>query len=530
MRSRFILLLVMLMAFSACNPVNTREYNFKQIKLNPSPDVWYGVLFEAVQMARIFPDGKTFVDCTPKSDPKEIVARYLTEKEQLGFDLKTFVTTHFDLPPTFASGFRSDTTQAVQQHISELWPVLTRQPDEAAPFSSLIPLPRPYVVPGGRFGEVYYWDSYFTILGLKADEKWDIIQDMTDNFAFLIQTVGHIPNGNRTYYTTRSQPPFFSLIVGILAEGKGLEVYEQYLPELEKEYTFWMAGADRLSESNHAYRRVVRTPDGNILNRYWDDSVKPRPESYREDVVLAQRIPQRIPSQVYRDIRAAAESGWDFSSRWLRDGKSLASIHTTEIIPVDLNALLYQLEQTLSRAHTRSGNAEKAAFYRTKAEARKSALLKLTWNETEAYFYDYDFVAGRQTTQVTLAATFPLFLKMATNEQAAGVAKKIEQELLHTGGLSTTGTRSGQQWDAPNGWAPHQWTAYVGFKNYGLKKLAREIRNRWIALNNRVYRTTGKMVEKYNVMEADLAAGGGEYPLQDGFGWSNGVLRAFLAD
>lgn len=530
MRSTFVLLYMLCMVIAGCGPDNTREYNFKPIKINQSPDLWLGQLFEDVQKARIFSDGKTFVDCTPKSDPKEILAAYLTEKDKAGFDLRSFVATHFELPESREQHYVSDTTRTIQEHLTELWPILTRLPDEAIPYSSLIPLPRPYIVPGGRFGEVYYWDSYFTMLGLKADEQWDMIQNMTDNFAFLIQTVGHIPNGNRTYYTTRSQPPFFALMVGILAEGKGLEVYEQYLPELEKEYHFWMAGSERLSETKRAYRRVVRVPDGTILNRYWDDSVSPRPESFLEDVTLANRIPSRIPSQVYRDIRAAAESGWDFSSRWFRDPKQMETIHTTEIVPVDLNALLYQLEQTLSRAYTRNGNADKAAFYRNKAENRKNALLKLTWNAAEGYFFDYDFVAGKQTNHLTLAATFPLFLKMASNEQAAGVAKKIEQHLLYEGGLSTTDVRSGQQWDAPNGWAPHQWTAYVGFRNYGLKKLAKEVKNRWISLNNRVYRSAGKMVEKYNVMDQDQVAGGGEYPLQDGFGWSNGVLRAFLAE
>ncbi len=188
-------------------------------------------------------------------------------------------------------------------HIRALWPVLTRAADTTASYSSLIPLPHPYVVPGGRFREVYYWDSYFTMLGLVRSGRVDLVRDMLDNFAYLVRTVGHIPNGNRTYYLSRSQPPFFAVMVGLYAQAADTADALRYVDALEAEHAFWMAGAERLAPGT-AYRRVVRLPDGALLNRYWDDDPEPRPESYREDYRLAQTVPAAARDSLYRNIRA----------------------------------------------------------------------------------------------------------------------------------------------------------------------------------------------------------------------------------
>ncbi|RYE30021.1 MAG: response regulator, partial [Sphingobacteriales bacterium] len=236
-------------------------------------------------------------------------------------------------------------TKSVEEHIRCLWDVLTRQPVPASS-GSLLFLPHAYVVPGDRFREVYYWDSFFTMLGLQVHGRWDLIQNMIDNFSYLIDTIGFIPNGNRTYYLSRAHPPFYSLMIKLLEEKKGIGTLEKYKVRLQKEYDFWMDGANNLSESTDAIRRVVRMPDGSILNRYWDDSTKPRPESYEEDVELVHTLYE--DEIKYRHIRAAAESGWDFSSRWFEDGKSMSTIDTTNIIPIDLNTLLYHHELVLA--------------------------------------------------------------------------------------------------------------------------------------------------------------------------------------
>ena len=168
-------------------------------------------------------------------------------------------------------------------HIKDLWTVLTRSPDSNDTHSTLIPLPKAYVVPGGRFREVYYWDSYFTMLGLVQSGRTDLVKSMLDNFAYLITQIGHIPNGNRTYYLTRSQPPYFAAMVGLFAHATDTSQALPYLDALEKEYAFLMDGAESL-QPGQFYRRVVRMPDGTILNRYWDDLPGPRPEAYGREL------------------------------------------------------------------------------------------------------------------------------------------------------------------------------------------------------------------------------------------------------
>ncbi len=497
-----------------------------ETKTHLSPEERYGELFVDVQMGELFPDSKTFVDCTPKASTDDILAAYAHQKLQPEFDLRAFVEEQFILPKQYASGFESDTSRTAAEHINVLWDVLTRKADDAST-GTLLTLPKSYVVPGGRFGEVYYWDSYFTILGLESAGRWELIENMADNFSFLIDQQGFVPNGNRTYYLGRSQPPFYSLIVKVLANHKGEGTLSKYLPYLQKEYDFWMDGLTNLRANAPTFRRMVRLPDGALLNRYYDDRPVPRPESYREDVHLAESI-ERPAEEVYRDIRAACESGWDFSSRWFADGQYMASIHTTEIIPVDLNALLYHLELTLAEAYTEEGDEEAAEFHRQRGANRLRALQQYCWDAERGFFYDYDFVARSSTGIPSLAAVYPLFFEMVRPGQADSVAIVLKNDFLKPGGLVTSLNDTGQQWDAPNGWAPLQWLAIQGLRNYEQMELADSIANNWTQLNVQVYERTGKMVEKYNVMDMSLEAGGGEYPVQDGFGWTNGVLLRLL--
>lgn len=375
------------------------------------PSAVYGELFRDVQMQRVFPDGKTFVDAEPKADAAEILRRYAEEKGQAGFDLSAFVHRYFTPPEPHASGYRSVPGQDVCSHIDALWDVLQRPADRPDPRSSLLPLPNPYVVPGGRFGEVYYWDSYFTMLGLIQSGRQDLARDVLANFTSLIDRYGHIPNGNRSYYLSRSQPPFFAAMVELVAESSDdpAKVYADALPTLAREYAFWMDGADFLKPGG-AYRRLVRLPDGTLLNRYWDDSDEPRDESYREDVETA-RSTNRPPAEVYRDLRAAAESGWDFSSRWLADGKTLASIRTTAVVPPDLNSLMAMLETVLAKAYTVSHRPERAVELEARAKLRAEAVRRLLWDPQAGVFTDYLWREGRLTGAVTLATTYPPVLR-----------------------------------------------------------------------------------------------------------------------
>ena len=495
----------------------------------PSEDL--GPLFADVQLGGVFEDSKTFVDARPLQPPAAIRAQYVQQKDHDGFNLETFVREHFALPPQIAVPQATDSASVpMEEHLVRLWPPLTRQPDSAQGLSSLLPLPHPYVVPGGRFREIYYWDSYFTMLGLVASGRTDLARSMTRNFAFLTQQQGFIPNGNRSYYLTRPQPPFFSSMIALMAQEGGLEAALDYLAPLRVEYAYWMNGETQLTEAGTAEEHVVRLDSGRVLNRYWDRKAAPRPESYREDVRLAQQLPEGERPALYRNLRAAAASGWDFSSRWYAGSTGLAATSTTDIVPVDLNALLYHTERTLARLYAAAGQSELAATFDQKAARRKEALLRYCWDEARGFFYDYNFRTGRRTDAVTLAALFPLYYGLADSAQARRVAETVETELLRGGGFATTTTPTDQQWDAPNGWPPLQWITIQGLRRYGFDDLANRGRERWLQLNRRVYRRTGKMVEKYNVVDLDLRAGGGEYPAQDGFGWTNGVALALLRE
>ncbi len=494
---------------------------------DPAHDL--GSLFHDVQMAHIFADSKTFVDARPLEAPAALSARYDAEKGAAGFDLKVFVTRWFTQPMPAATVPGSTSTTGMEQHIRDLWPLLTRPADSVDARSTLIPMPKPYVVPGGRFREVYYWDSYFTMLGLIDSKRTDLVGNMLDNFANLITTVGHIPNGNRTYYLGRSQPPYFAAMVGLYATATDTTQAMKYLDAMEAEYAFWMDGAAVLAPGE-ANRRAVRMRDGALLNRYWDDRPEPRPESYREDFLLGASVPEAKRAPLYRNIRAAAESGWDFSSRWMRDTTDLRTLETTDLAPIDLNSLLYHAERTIAafrRQRHAAGDSLVAAKFDAAAAARQRALMAATWDAKSGFFYDVRWKTGeRVTDRPTMAAAAPLFFGLASQEQGKAVAARLERDFLRPGGFVTTLIRSGQQWDAPNGWPPLQWIGMEGVRRYGRADLADMARERWLALNRRTYAAVGKMTEKYDVLDLTRPAGGGEYPTQDGFGWTNGVALA----
>ena len=515
-----------LLGLAACGPSGRPTV---RPSYDPAHDI--GALFSDVQLSGIFPDSKEFVDAHPKSEPRVIEVRYDSARRTPGFVLRAFVEQNFVLPQPAGDGYHTVVSQSMVAHVNALWPVLTRSADSADTHSSLIPLPSPYIVPGGRFREVYYWDSYFTMLGLVQSGRTDFVKNMLDNFAHLILTIGHIPNGNRTYYRSRSQPPYFAAMVGLYARATDTAQALRYLDAMEKEYAFWMDGADTLAPG-HAFRRVVRLPDSVVLNRYWDDSDEPRPESYRPDVELGQTLPESLRAKFYRNVRATAESGWDFSSRWMRNPKDLRTLETTDLIPVDLNSLLYNTERTIAAfAFVRNGRGDDTLFRRFKqrADTRRRAILAM-YDAKAGFFFDRRWRTGALVTdRPSLAAAEPLYFGIATDDQGRRVAARFERDFLKPGGFVTTNFASGQQWDGPNGWPPLVWLTIEGVRRYGRGDLADQAASRWLRLINRTYQATGRMMEKYDVVNTTRKAGGGEYPTQDGFGWTNGVALALCA-
>lgn len=493
-----------------------------------TPAQAFGPLYAQVESARLYPDSKTFADAVPLQAPRTILDDFAKERPATSSELRAFVERHFAVPAAAAANDAAPAAsrEPLAAHIAALWHTLARAPLQPPPYSSQLPLGHPYVVPGGRFREIYYWDSYFTMLGLVRDGESALARGMVDNFADLIDRYGHVPNGSRSYYLSRSQPPVFFLMVGLL----GLDTADadaRYLNAMRAEHAFWMHGARSLARG-HASEHVVRLADGTLLNRYWDALDTPRDESWLEDTHLAAGTSRPAPA-LYRDLRTAAESGWDFSSRWLRDPKDLATIDTTAIVPVDLNSLLYGLERAIAAACARRHDLPCKREFGQRAQRRRQAIDRYLWDPVRQRYGDYQWQTGQWLDRPSAAMLYPLFVGAATEAQARGVAAATRELLLAPGGLLATPQRTGQQWDAPNGWAPLQWIAVRGLGEYDQKDLAADIARRWLATVTRVYGETGRLLEKYDVAES-LPGGGGEYPTQDGFGWTNGVTRELLAE
>jgi len=475
----------------------------------------------------LFPECKTFVDIEPKEDIYTILKAYsiLPQKKSASL-LSRFICNYFTIPTDFSS--RDYGQQDIDSHINTLWSSLQRQPGTISG-GTFIALKHPYFIPGGRFREIYYWDSYFSMLGMYCDHQYELLQNMLDNFSDLINTVGFIPNGNRTYYLGRSQAPYFCQMVSLLAKAKDSHVYITYLPEMQKEYDFWMKGKDSLSKYKPAVLRTVLMPDGTVLNRYYDNFDTPRDEMYRNDVETGKQLLASNPfmdlHRLYRNLRASAESGFDFSSRWMVNDKDLYTTHTIDIVPVDLNTLMYIMEKTLAKSYRLNNDYSAFEKYERLAARRRSAIEKYFWDKNKNYYFDYVWTDGKLSPYYNLAGVFPLFGNISSRKRAQNVSITIERNFLKPGGLLTSPYHTGQQWDAPNGWAPLQWITYCGLRNYKLDMMADTVRRRWMSSVEQVYHRYGKLLEKYNV-EKISNTDGGEYPNQEGFGWTNGVYRA----
>lgn len=278
-------------------------------------------------------------------------------------------------------------------------------------------------------------------------------------------------------------------MLDLLASHDGQVVYTSFLPELQREYDYWTDGAATLKPGN-AWRHAVKLPDGTLMFRPWDDMNTPRDESYPQDLATARQT-QRNANDLWRDLRAGAETGWDYSSRWLADGKTLSTIQTTSLLTIEYNCLMVHLMQTLSHAYALSGDKGKSASYMQQAKQLQDAINHYLWDEKEGAYFDYNWKTGKPTGILSTATAVPLFLHLAPQDKADAVAHTIQKRLLHVGGLTVTDQVTGQQWDAPNGWAPEEWMAIKGLEQYGHHDLAADIGRRWMA---RVIGTFEKVV------------------------------------
>lgn len=510
-----------------------------------------GDLLRVVQMARIFNDSKTFVDMRLQKDEADVLQAFKalpdnpSEDQVFKFVKDNFLPAGDDLGewsppdwrenPEFIDRIKDANLRDFASKLNELWKKLGRKiSDEARQNparSSLILVKNPFIVPGGRFREYYYWDSYWVVDGLLVCGMKDTVKGMIDNFVQLVRTYGFVPNGGRIYYTNRSQPPFLIPIVALYLNNTGDEDYvKSILDDLEKEYTFWRENRNvEVEVSSGKYN----------LSIYAANMDTPRPESYYEDFHTAQAIPENARPTLYQDIASAAESGWDFSTRWFnRTGSqqgSLRSTRTRQIIPTDLNSLLYLNEKLLEQFFRLVGNTAKADQYEGFSKARLAAIEAVLWDNKTGLWLDYDRQLKKKRHYFYAASVVPLWAGVhrgnLARERFVLQALKRLKVLDYPGGFPTSLSTSGQQWDFPNAWPPLQHMLIEGLALSSSKELQDEafkFAQKWITTNYKAWKSTGHMFEKFNVSVHGAPGGGGEYKIQIGFGWTNGVVLDML--
>lgn len=389
-------------------------------------------------------------------------------------------------PDKFADYPKPKDIDRVLQHIENYWPRLIREHKED--LRSLIGLPYPYITPSdtGLFQEQYYWDSYPVVRALIDHPKYsDLAVGMVNNLLHLVERFGIVPNGSRLYFLSRSQPPLLSSMVAIVYEKKKNKKWLAYASKLlEEEYNdVWMG---KIHLRNY---RLTHTG----LSRYYDINAL--------------------------DLLAEAESGWDMTSRF--GGKAL------NFCPVDLNCLLYIYEKDLEAAYKILGREKKSESFRKMAEKRVKLINKYMWNQKEGYFFDYDFVNEHKSALVTIAGIYPLNVGIATFKQAERVVHKVERELQADWGIvQSVRFVENYQWDWPNGWAPLQLRTVEALLRYGYIHLAKRFMTKWIACNVKVFKETGQMWEKYDVVHGRVGVPD-RYPTPPGFAWTNAVFVIF---
>ncbi|XP_052170734.1 probable trehalase [Diospyros lotus] len=459
-------------------------------------------------------------------------------------------------PPDFAAepeGFLPKVAEPAMRtwalEVHSLWKNLSRRVADSVyrnpELHTLLPLPKPVMIPGSRFREVYYWDSYWVIRGLLASKMYETAKGIVTNLISLIDEFGYVLNGARAYYTNRSQPPLLSsMVYDIYHKTSDLDLVREALPALLKEHDFW---------TSEIHSVVIQDAQGRnrTLSRYHAMWNKPRPESSTIDKETASKLlNDSEKEQLYRELASAAESGWDFSTRWMRNASDLTTLATTSILPVDLNVFILKMELDIAFFANVTGDSVTAEEFLEAAKERQQAMNSVFWNEEMGQWLDYWLISNHTTSQNTsytweavnqnknvFASNFiPLWIDLFTSDGTRGerVVQSFQSSgLLRAVGIATSLTNTGQQWDFPNGWAPLQHMIVEGLLKYGSKEarsMAEDIAIRWIRTNHDAYKQSGAMHEKYDVEKCGEFGGGGEYVPQTGFVWSNGVVLSFLED
>lgn len=442
---------------------------------------------------------------------------------------------------------------------------------QSLPASGLLYLPNPYVVPGGRFNEMYGWDSYFILLGLEADHREALAKGIVDNFLFEVEHYGSVLNANRTYYLTRSQPPFLTSMIRAVYEDRSSFPAS---PAGRAQAMNWLGHAYAVAEKDYAtWTRPEHKAGTTGLARYYDYGSGPVPEmadasTYYIDVIRslvehpiaegnafllkaaehpdeaeAARLREtscdvqtstvcthawyggyRLTRDFYEGDRAMRESGFDTSDRF---GPFSGATH--HYAPVCLNSLLYRYERDMAHIAHLLGKPDEAQRWDKRANARANAMQRYLWRPKDGVFADYDFVHAKTSDYAFITSLYPLWAGVATREEADQMEAKLSL-FERPGGLSTSNTNTGLQWDEPYGWAPTNWIAVAGLDALGFHADAARIAQRFNATVDAGFAADGTIREKYNMMAANaqVAVTTGYQENVIGFGWTNAVYLKML--
>ncbi len=403
----------------------------------------------------------------------------------------------------------------------------------------LLYLPKPYVVPGGRFNEMYGWDSYFIQLGLLRDHFDDLARDMADNLLYEIRKYGKILNANRTYYLTRSQPPFLTeMVLAVYERTHDRTWLQDAVPAIEEYHRYWTSephltpstGLARYFDSGEGPAPEVVAAERDSQGRTHYELVRQYFRSHSiADYDVSQYYDSKrdaLTSLFYKGDRSMRESGFDPSDRF-----GPFSVDIIHYNPVCLNSLLYMMESQTADIMRILNRAAEQEVWRKRAALRADLVNRLMWDERDGLYYDYDFVHQRRRKYPFLTTFYPLWAGIATPEQAARVVRNLSL-FERNGGLQTSTTASGEQWDAPFGWAPLEILATEGLRRYGYTADANRISTKFLSVVVDQYRRSGRIVEKYDVVRRSAQLDGeirfGYRSNEVGFGWTNAAFTALL--
>lgn len=534
--------------------------SYVQSELPPScesPIYCYGELLHAVQMARIFNDGKHFVDLKMRNNENQTLLNFQVLQKKYNYDVPTsdlllFVDENFEdgnelesynstalnMSPPFLKEITNETVQSFAKDLLKIWPQLVRRVRAEVindPSSySFLPVPNPFIIPGGRFREYYYWDSYWIIDGLLISGMNEMARGMIDNFISVVKEIGFIPNGGRIYYLKRSHPPLLTFMAHLYYhQTKNLTWLKQNIETLAQELEFWNSRSVQVQRGERIY----------TLFQYKAVSKGPRPESYREDFLTASFFNDTAQQlQAYVNLKSGAESGWDFSNRWIFDqfGGNLANlshIETTRLIPVDLNAFLCGAFRNIAELYTVLGNSSQSSIWYNRFVEIRAATANILWNRRDNIWYDYDLKLFKHRRKFYPSNLAPLWAKCFQRQKGHKLGRhaveylRKECVLNYAGGVPSSLDNTGEQWDFPNAWAPLQDIVVRGLHNTKYPpalRVASTLAKKWVNSNMLAFQSTGAMFEKYDAGVAGKYGGGGEYEVQSGFGWSNGVALRFI--